>query len=229
METVHLDFTIDFETCSLAADAAIMQVAIVPWWRDHEGEPFMSNDNAESFVSYVDLRTCVVEGMRFDPRTIEWWSHQSDDAKQSVCKGSAKPIIDVFVDMLNFIHNLVNKYNLKSICLWAHGMDVDIAILRSLCHRFNTDLEKIVPHTQFRDCRTIILEAAYIESERSVKGKSTKANGIALPPQILTEPSLAYKLFEPLPARYDGCMHDAIYDAISSTWYTWQALNTLRS
>lgn len=26
----HLDFTIDFETCSLSANAAVMQVAIVP-------------------------------------------------------------------------------------------------------------------------------------------------------------------------------------------------------
>lgn len=236
----HLDFTIDFETCALTANAAVMQVAIVPWRRDAQDDPFavaddlgeVTEDEAarwpDPYEAYVDLRSCVVEGMDFDPATIDWWSRQSDDAKHAVCHGLAEPIADVTVGILSYLRDVVAQYRFDSICLWAHG-DTDISQLRSLCRRFDIDLEDIVPHTSFRDCRTVILEAALIEAERSMAGKSTRTNGIALPHQIQADPSLAYKVFTPLPSRYtDGrCQHDALYDALRSTWYAWQALRTL--
>ncbi len=239
----HLDFTIDFETCSLSANAAVMQVAIVPWRRDAQNDPFVgtvgqgevTEDEAarwpDPYEAYVDLRSCVVEGMDFDPKTVTWWSHQSDDAKHAVCDGLAEPVADVLVGVLDFIRSMVKEHSLDSICLWAHGMDVDIAILRSLCRRFDINLEDIVPHTSFRDCRTVILEAALIEAERSMAGKSTRANGIALPHQIQADPSLAYLLFPTMSSRYtEGrCQHDALYDALRSTWYSWQALRALRN
>ena len=236
----HLDFTIDFETCSLSANAAVMQVAIVPWRREAQDDPFVLDDTYEAteeaasawpdpYEAYVDLRSCVVEGMDFDHATIDWWSRQSDEAKHAVCQGLAEPIADVTVGILDYLRDTVAQYQLDSICLWAHG-DTDISQLRSLCRRFDIDLEDIVPHTSFRDCRTMILEAALIEAERSMAGKSTRANGIALPHQIQADPSLAYLLFPTLPSRYtEGrCQHDALYDALRSTWYTYQALKTLR-
>lgn len=235
----HLDFTIDFETCSLSSDAAIMQVAVIPWLRDADVEPFMSKADAEPFVSYVDLRSCVVEGMDFDPKTITWWSRQSDEAKRAVCEGLAEPVADVLVGGLDFIRNMVKEYSLDSICLWAHGMDVDIAILRSLCRRFDIDLEDIVPHTQLRDCRTVILEAAHklacrqlreaIATAETLLQDGTPVPSPAVSPQeVLSGSKKAYEIFSPLPSQYDGCLHDANYDAMRSTWYTWQALKTLQ-
>jgi len=237
----HLDFTLDIETCALTANAAPMQVAIVPWRRDAQNDPFVVDDGfvvseevasvwPEPHEAYIDLRSCVVEGMDFDPETISWWSRQSDDAKHAVCKGLAEPVADVTVGILDYLRDIVAQYQLDSICLWAHGMDVDCAILRSICRRFDIDLEDIVPHTSFRDCRTVILEAALLEAERSMAGKSLRALGIALPHQVQADPSLAYKIFDPLPDRYaEGReAHDALYDAMRSTWYTWQALKTLR-
>lgn len=237
----HLDFTIDFETCALTANAAPIQVAIVPWRREAQDDPFVVDDGVvvseevasawpEPYEAYIDLRSCVVEGMDFDPETISWWSCQSDDAKHAVCKGLAEPVADITIGALNYLRDIVKQYQLDSICLWAHGMDVDCAILRSLCRRFDIDLEDIVPHTSFRDCRTVILEAALLEAERSMAGKSTRANGIALPYQIQIDPSLSYKIFPPLPSHYaEGReAHDALYDALRSTWYTWQSLKTLR-
>jgi len=234
----HLDFTIDFETCALSANAAPMQVAIVPWRRKAECDPFIFDDTGEAteeqtsawpepYEAYIDLRSCVVEGMDFDTKTVEWWSRQSDDAKRAVCQGLAEPIADVTVGILDYLRGIAAQYQLDSICLWAHG-DTDISQLRSLCRRFDIDLEDTVPHTSFRDCRTVILEAALIEAERSMAGKSTRGNGIALPHQIQADPSLAYKVFDPLPSQYDGCQHDASYDTMRSTWYTYQALKTLR-
>jgi hypothetical protein len=217
-----------------------MQVAVVPWLRDADVEPFMSKADAEPFVNYVDLRSCVVEGMDFDPATVSWWSRQSDDAKRAVCEGLAEPVADVLVGALDFIRRLVKEHSLDSFCLWAHGMDVDVAILRSLCRRFDIDLEDIVPHTSFRDCRTVILEAAYklacqqrleaIATAETLLQDGTPVPCPAVSPQeVLAGSRKAYDLFSPLPSRYDGCQHDALYDALRSTWYTWQALRVLRN
>lgn len=226
----HLDFTIDMETTAMSANAAVMQVAIVPWLRDNAVDPFCNEDEMEPFIGYVDLRSCVVDGFDFDPSTIKWWSENSEAVKKAVTEGFPEPISDVLVNALNYIRDVREAYGVDSICIWAQGSDFDIAILRNLCKKYDVDLEDIVPHTSFRDCRTVILEAAHIEAERSLAGESTRANGIALPLQILSEPSKAYALYSPLPETYASGSeaHDALYDAVRSSWLTWQALRWLR-
>ena len=225
-----MDFTIDFETCSLSANAAVMQVAIVPWLRDNDCDPFCNEHEVTNYVGYVDLRTCVVDGFDFDQATVKWWSERSEAAKKAVTADLPEPVSDVLIAALDYIRDIKKRHDVDSMCLWCQGPDVDIAILRNLCRKYDVNLEDIVPHTSFRDCRTVILEAALIEAERSMTGKSTLANGIALPHQVQNDPTLAYKIFDPLP---DHCAegreaHDALYDALRSSWYTWQALRTLR-
>lgn len=223
----HLDFTIDFETVGLTANAAPMMVAIVPWRRDANDDPFVVDDGfseevssawPEPLVKYVDLRSCVVDGFDFDPSTVQWWSRQSEAAKSAVCRDLAEPVTDVLFAALDYLRDIVAQYHLESICLWCQGEDVDIAILRNLCKKYDADLEDIVPHTQFRDCRTIMLEAALIEAERRLNLG------------IYSDPSQVYKLFSPLPDEYASGMesHDALYDALRSSWNTWQALKWLR-
>jgi len=237
----HLDFTIDFETCALTANAAPMQVAIVPWRREAESDPFILDDTGEATEEaasawpkplelYVDLRSCVTDGYDFDPETIAWWTRQTHEAKCAVCDGLPQPIDEVTVEIVDYLRRAVERLHLDSICLWSQG-DTDMGILRNLCRRHDYDMEEdVIPHTQLRDCRTVILEAALIEAERSMAGKSTRANGIALPHQIQADPSLAYNIFPSLLSHYtEGrCQHDALYDALRSTWYTYQALKTLR-
>jgi hypothetical protein len=133
--------------------------------------------------------------------------------------------------MLNYIRELKEKHALTSIFVWCQGMDFDIAILRNLCRKYGVKLEEDIPHTSFRDCRTVILEAALIEASRSLNGKSTRANGIILPEQILAGSYDVYKMFDPLPERYSAGSeaHDALYDALRSSWNTWQALKWLNA
>lgn len=225
----HLDLTIDFETCAMSANAAPMQVAVVPWLRDNDVDPFCNEQEVEPYVGYVDLRTCVVSGFDFDPDTIKWWAGRSGAAKRAVCNSLAEPLYDVLIEMFDYIRDLVSRFELTSICLWCQGMDFDAAILRNLCRKYNIHLEEIIPHTSFRDCRTVILEAALIVARRSLNYESNRANGIVLPEQILAGSYDVYKMFTPLPDRYaeDGAAHDALYDAVRSSWNTWQALKWL--
>ena len=226
----HLDITIDFETCAMTANAAVMQVAMVPWLRDNDADPF-SFDDMDIYEGCVDLRTCVVDGFDFDPETIKWWSERNLKAKEAVTKGEPKAVDDVLIGMLNYIRELKEKHALTSIFVWCQGMDFDIAILRNLCRKYGLKLEENIPHTSFRDCRTVILEAALIEASRSLNGKSTRANGIILPEQILAGSYDVYKMFDPLPERYSAGSeaHDALYDALRSSWNTWQALKWLNA
>ncbi len=226
----HLDITIDFETCAMTANAAVMQVAMVPWLRDNDADPF-SFDDMDIYEGCVDLRTCVVDGFDFDPETIKWWSERNLKAKEAVTKGEPKAVDDVLIGMLNYIRELKEKHALTSIFVWCQGMDFDIAILRNLCRKYGVKLEEDIPHTSFRDCRTVILEAALIEASRSLNGKSTRANGIMLPERILAGSYDVYKMFDPLPERYSAGSeaHDALYDALRSSWNTWQALKWLNA
>ena len=226
----HLDITIDFETCAMTANAAVMQVAMVPWLRDNDADPF-SFDDMDIYEGCVDLRTCVVDGFDFDPETIKWWSERNLKAKEAVTKGEPKAVDDVLIGMLNYIRELKEKHALTSIFVWCQGMDFDIAILRNLCRKYGVKLEEDIPHSSFRDCRTVILEAALIEASRSLNGKSTRANGIILPEQILAGSYDVYKMFDPLPERYSAGSeaHDALYDALRSSWNTWQALKWLNA
>jgi len=226
----HLDITIDFETCAMTANAAVMQVAMVPWLRDNDADPF-SFDDMDIYEGCVDLRTCVVDGFDFDPETIKWWSERNLKAKEAVTKGEPKAVDDVLIGMLNYIRELKEKHALTSIFVWCQGMDFDIAILRNLCRKYGVKLEENIPHTSFRDCRTVILEAALIEASRSLNGKSTRANGIILPEQILAGSYDVYKMFDHLPERYSAGSeaHDALYDALRSSWNTWQALKWLNA
>lgn len=226
----HLDITIDFETCAMTANAAVMQVAMVPWLRDNDADPF-SFDDMDIYEGCVDLRTCVVDGFDFDPETIKWWSERNLKAKEAVTKGEPKAVDDVLIGMLNYIRELKEKHALTSIFVWCQGMDFDIAILRNLCRKYGVKLEEDIPHTSFRDCRTVILEAALIEASRSLNGKSTRANGIIMPEQILAGSYDVYKMFDPLPERYSAGSeaHDALYDALRSSWNTWQALKWLNA
>lgn len=226
----HLDITIDFETCAMTANAAVMKVAMVPWLRDNDADPF-SFDDMDIYEGCVDLRTCVVDGFDFDPETIKWWSERNLKAKEAVTKGEPKAVDDVLIGMLNYIRELKEKHALTSIFVWCQGMDFDIAILRNLCRKYGVKLEEDIPHTSFRDCRTVILEAALIEASRDLNGKSTRANGIILPEQILAGSYDVYKMFDPLPERYSAGSeaHDALYDALRSSWNTWQALKWLNA
>ena len=221
----HLDITFDLETAGRTANAAVMQVAAVAWRRDAESDPFY--DDMIIYNEHIDLRTCLVDGFEFDPETVTWWSRRSDAAKRAVCAGLPEPVEEVFNRFLYWMKAVAKNTDAASVCLWCQGSDFDTAILRNICHRYDLDdLDDIIPHTQLRDARTLILEAALIEARRSIEGKSTRANGIVLPDQILAGSYDVYKMFDPLPDRYtnNSVAHDALYDALRTSWNTWQAL-----
>jgi hypothetical protein len=236
----HIDITFDLETAGRTANCAVMQVAAVAWQRDAEGDPFYEGD-MEHYIynEHIDLRTCLVDGFEFEPETVAWWSQRSEAAKRAVCAGLPEPVEEVFTSFLHWIEYVVKATGANSVCLWCQGSDFDIAILRNICHRYDLHLDDIIAHTQFRDARCIILEALLIRARQLYREAIAKAKFMAndvpypLPPvleaDVLRGDSKAYQLFDPLPDRYarGSEAHDALYDAMRTSWNTWQALRWL--
>lgn len=224
----HIDITFDLETCAVTANAAVMQVAAVAWNRDAESNPFVSDGfpvGGFTFNEHIDLRTCVVDGFDFDPQTVAWWSRQSNAAKQAVCDDLAEPIRDVFANFVEWLGGVKKDAQADTLFLWCQGMDFDGAILRNICHKY--DLQLPCKCQQFRDCRTVILEAALVRAEKAgVEHSAT----LPTPEAILADDRKAYDLYPPLPDEYAAGReaHDALYDAMRSSWNTWQAIKWMK-
>lgn len=225
----HIDITFDLETCATTANAAVMQVAAVEWDRQATDDPFRYHNVESAFNEHVDLRSCVVDGFDFDPATVQWWSRQSDAAKEAVTGGLAEPIREVFERFVLWIQQTMRDANSDSVCLWCQGMDFDGAILRNICHKY--DIELPFRYQQFRDCRSIILEAAAAVVGRATYKYQLKDGSTLTVEDILQKPCKAYDLYEPLPEEYGSKdrAHDAMYDCIRSSWNTWQALRWMQA
>jgi hypothetical protein len=223
-----IDITIDFETTSLAPTAAIMSVGAVAWKRYDEESPFFGRGDGllryPTFSAHVDLRSCFVEGFTFDQSTAEWWSHQSEKAKQALLDyddgdNPCLPIDIVIADLLGWIKDDVQEaLGDTELCLWAQGTDFDIAILRYACYKLG--IKFTIKHTQFRDHRTYYLEGARL---------LWLLNNALGHEKVPFSVDWAYKQTQDYQDIADeGAAHDPIFDCKRSIYSTWQMMKKIR-
>jgi len=232
----HIDITFDFETCSTAPDAAPMQLGAIVWMRNTNGDNPFTDD---AFSVGIDLRTCAVEGFSFDQDTIDWWSRQSDTAKQCVTETDCYPVDTAFRQFCEWIEQMLQKYEAETVCLWCQGQDFDFPILKTIAKKFG--LKMPVHQHYFRDCRTYVLETALLLAQRKcaehgsgegMSGKCTENGDVALTAdEIMEKPMRAYDIIPKLSAKMmeDRAQHDALYDCLRSTWSVWHCMKLLRS
>lgn len=224
-----IDITIDFETCSLSPTAAIMSVGAVAWKRYDKESPFFEKGDGllryPIFSAHVDLRSCFVEGFTFDQETAEWWSHQSEEAKQALLDDDdgdtpCLPIDVVITDLFGWMQKYVQEaLGDTELCLWAQGTDFDIAILRYACYKLG--IEFTIKHTQFRDHRTYYLDGARLLWD---------ANNALGHEKVPFSVEWAYKQTQDYQDIADeGAAHDPIFDCKRSIYSTWQMMKKLRA
>ena len=240
----HIDITFDFETCSVAPDAAPMQLAAIVWNRDAKGEHPFTED---TFNVGIDLRTCITAGFSFDQDTIDWWSRQNEQAKRSVTDDECYAVNMAFMQFCEWIGQMKLKYGADTVCLWCQGQDFDFPILKTIAKKFS--LKMPVHQHYFRDCRTYVLEAALTLAQRktaahdgdmqtgtSVEKPDAHATGTvaggALPTidEIMAKPMRAYDIIPKITSQWiEGrTQHDAIYDCLRSTWSVWHCMKLLQ-
>ncbi len=214
-----IDITFDFETCALCPTAAVMSMGAVAWKRDGEYTPFFLDkdgdaDSDYTFSAHVDLRGMFIDGFTFDAATAQWWSRQSDDAKDSLLEWDAEDapcwrIQTVVKSFFDWIKDIKEATDADAVCLWSQGSDFDIAILRNICHKYGIAIP--VSYKTFRDHRTFFMEGASIICGIS----GTECNE-----------DTAYALVDPYDS--DGERHIPVYDCKSSIYATWQMMKYLQ-
>lgn len=208
----HLDLTIDFETCSLSSNAAVMQLACVPFDRNAEKEGDVFPKDVMPFEAKVDLRSCVMDGFDFDSKTVEWWSRQPEKVKAEVAGGDCYPLKEVMEQFVNWINDCYALYGKELvITLWAQGSDFDIALLRNICNKYSITLP--VPFHNFRDARTFIIEhGSYGYLSDYLEGIKDNRKVYAQLPKMPDD---------------DTDTHNAVYDARRTSWNLWTVLRGL--
>ena len=243
-----MDITLDLETCSLSSHAAIMQIAAVAWDRFAKDDTQMffgktsRPDETRHFVRTIDLNSQFVEGLfDFSQDTADWWGRQSREAKMAVAddisggathsydikteKQSQALLNEALADLDDWIRALLKEHDVTNFSLWCQGTDFDIPILRYAAEstRCNKLLPMALHHKYFRDCRTAIYEC--VASWLGSTDKDLPYTKL----DLLNDPTLAYKILPQLPESFGGRenAHDALYDCIRSSWFTWQALRLI--
>lgn len=210
-----IDITIDFETCALCPTAAVMSVGAVAWDRNATDSPFyienVQNDCA-SFSKHIDLRSAFLDGFTFDQDTANWWSKQSEKAKNALLSSDdtpLQPLKEVVESLFSWIGVIKEMCEADDVYLWSQGSDFDIAILRNICDRYKLSIP--VKYTHFRDHRTYFLEAARNMCEVSGKEYNEKE---------------AYTLVENYEGK--GEAHDPVFDCKRSIYSAWQMMKNLK-
>ncbi len=213
MNLDHIDITFDLETCSLETNAAVIQIAAVAWVRGADTPTVLFPKELPTFDVKIDLRSCVMDGFDFDNKTIQWWTEKPKELRDSLSSGDCYPIEEAFREFCTWINDIKEQTGASMVSLWSQGSDFDIAILRHVCHKYDIPLP--VSHQDFRDARTFILE---VMANKEITGYVYDAQGQfygALPPfskDVCPE----------------GQPHDALYDAMRTSWNVNACFNLLR-
>lgn len=141
----RLDVMLDMETCALSEDAAILSIALLPFYLDG-GEP------VEQPVYYIiEGNSCFLEGMKYDDDTQAWWRKQDPKAKASILFG--KDPIHIREAIKNIYDYLSDLCEVNEVHMWCRGLNFDIPKLEYCFKKF---LDKKPPYKYYNmeDART---------------------------------------------------------------------------
>ena len=206
-----IDITFDFETLSLASNAAVLQLAAVVFDRSACDLDELFPKQIAPFESKVDIRSCVADGFDFSPSTVKWWSEKPDEVKREVLTGDCYPLKEVMENFIDWIKEVLAFTGADTPMLWAQGSDFDISVLRTILRRY--DLEKQFPvhfHNN-RDARTFIAEIG------------SRYFGVGY--EGLADHRRIYDAMPPFPQ--EGNAHSADYDCRRTSWAIWQCFSML--
>lgn len=218
----YIDVTFDLETLSLAANAAVLQVAAVAWHR-HSASPNIFA-GFPPFEAKVDLRSCAMEGFDFDSDTLHWWHEKPQALRDTMASGDCYPIDEVFAQFIQWMQDVKTSTGSDGIMLWAQGSDMDIAILRHVIRKYSLALP--LSYRDFRDARTFIIEITnflFTPAINTALADHDKAYDF-LPPFPLDTASSSVSgdaIAAPILSALDGLpvkVHNALYDAARTSW-----------
>lgn len=161
-----INICIDLETAALTPNAAILSIAAVPFGFDLDANdptsiyrPRLADGTsvvATPFYRVVNANSCIAFGFDFDKETVQWWSRQSEEAKQQLLAPEMLHIADALHEFICWCNDLRERYD-ADLRVWSQGLDFDMPILRNAVQK--TCPGEILPWQYYdqRDSRTFIL------------------------------------------------------------------------
>lgn len=143
MTKKYPDLMLDLETAGISYDAAIVQIAIIPF----DLKASKISPKTQWFCKEVNLINAVAQGCTISESTIEWWEKQDPDLYNQVFSGT-----ESLEYVLNQLNDFIKTYSADNIAIWSHAT-FDPVILASayrLC-----DLKPNFPFWVHKDLRTI--------------------------------------------------------------------------
>lgn len=207
-----VDITFDLETCSLASNAAIMQIAAIVWDRHAQDAESLFPNNLFSFECKIDLTSCWLDGFDFSESTQKWWGERPEGLREQMKGGDHYFLKEGLESFLSWLDMIIHDTEADEVILWAQGSDFDISVLRTALNRY--DLKLPFGCHNFRDARTFIAEIG----AKYFLGDANITDGLADHRRI-------YEAMPPYPEADNS--HSADYDARRTSWGLWQCFSML--
>ena len=124
-----MEVMLDLETYSTEPNASILVIGAIKFNRK---DKITDLDNYDTFYRRIDAGSCVSIGLHVDPKTVEWWSHQSQDAINEAIKHTDRIPIQQALEEFTLWFNRGGKgKSLSGGKIWGHGDDFDCVVLGS--------------------------------------------------------------------------------------------------
>lgn len=192
------------------------------------------------YLENLPLTEQFLAGCDIDKDTQNWWLQQDSNVKARLLSNVGKSAEVSLDNFFAFINEVCDRTSADAFNLWCQGPDIDIAILKMAAKRFlNINPHDFpIAHTRFRDCRTVILTSGieymmnHAEELNGLGAVSLTAKKADLYNEYIKDPNVVYKYLPELPheiaddpAPYGVFLsHNALTDAITSSWNTWCVL-----
>jgi hypothetical protein len=132
---------LDLETYATTMDACVMTIGAVVF--------DLSGKQLESFYRRIDSASCDAIGLRKDPKTIAFWSQQSDKSRHEI------ETLENRVNIQDAIHDFTQFWKANR-CdfLWCNGANFDEPILSTIYDKLG--MEKPWRFFNVRCVRTLL-------------------------------------------------------------------------
>lgn len=156
-----LDFSIDIETLAATHDAAIINIACVPFSKDGS----VDTSDCKELDVYINPMSAICAGLAADQGTCKWWAEKPAELKDAMTTNIATGGMHIncaLGELLEYIRNTRRECAADRVRFWSQGKDFDFPILENALLKTGVVMNKFrMPwkYNELRCARDYIFES----------------------------------------------------------------------
>lgn len=155
---------LDLETLGTKSYSAILSIGAV--FFDIE-----TGETGDSIELFVDLQSCIRNGLEIDIDTLKWWIGQDKIAKDKLFNSDSFSLAEALADFSSFIYFNCSDDDVK---VWGNSASFDCGLLSNAYHKLDMDIPW--KFWNERDVRTLV--SFYPEIKSNMEFVGTKHSAI---------------------------------------------------